>query len=212
MAKQVKACKPEDLGEGIWRHTITQQCHFSHLLCICLGTHCCHVRCQFGSIINKAVTTPAAVSVLSLWVSLSALVRLFILICIVSVCGRVHLSVVSLGGQKHLFPFMGTHLWVLELNTGSLYRISPGLGSLPSQKWLYPLSCPPAPPPPPKVLTLIFKATVPLYKFLYVCELRVKVHSFANKYTFDPGPFVEKIKLPPAPPLHWGGLELLFCQ
>lgn len=177
-----------------------------------LGYSCCHVRCQFGSIINKAVTTPAAVSVLSLWVSLSALVRLFILVCIVSVCGHVHLSVVSLGGQKHLFPFIGTHLWVMELNTGSLYRILPGLGSLPSQKWLYPLSYPPAPPPPPpKVLTLIFKATVPLYKFLYVYELRVKVHLFANKYTFDPGPFVEKIKLPPAPPrpLRWPGTFVL---
>lgn len=52
---------------------------------------------------------------------------------------------------------------------------------------------------PPKVLTLIFQGYSSLYKFLYVCELRVKVHLFANKYTFDPGPFVEKIKLPPPP-------------
>lgn len=180
---------------------------FSHLLCICLRTRSCHVHCQFGTIINKAVTTPAAVSVLSLWVSLSALVRLFIVVCIVSICGHVHLSVVTLGGQKHLIPFIGTHLWVLKLNTDSLYRIITWLRFSAFTEVTVPTEL--SSSPPPKFSLLFFKATVPLYKFLYVCEQRVTVHLFANKYTFVPWPFVEKIKLPPAPTLRWPGTFVL---
>lgn len=68
---------------------------------------------QFEAFMNEAVTL-AVIFVLSLWILLSGpiylsvclSVYLFLVTCIVSVCGHVHLSAVALGGQKCLIPFI----------------------------------------------------------------------------------------------------------
>lgn len=194
-------------------HTIiTAVLLFTLTLCMLAHTLLSFVCCyQFGTVMNKAVTlqqlSPFCPCELYYLLLLFVCLQFYVLCLYVGMHTRVWLPQEA---RSIWFPLqtppLGAGNW-----TQVLCRVSPGPGpacavvtvptELPSSSFLFPLQ---------RIMfyLLFLRLQFLCSKFLYVCELRVKVHLFANKYTFDPAPFVEKIKCA-HPLLRWPGTFVL---